>query len=65
MLKMLEGHTRTVSAVAISTEGRIIVSGSHDMTVRVWSAENWQVSGRMSDCCGLPNNLFLSLCVFE
>ena len=40
---MLEGHTRDVSAVAISASDAKIVSGSDDMTIRVWSVESGQV----------------------
>ena len=43
VLKVLKGHTGTVKAVAISTDGSKIVSGSDDKTVRVWSAETGQV----------------------
>ena len=46
MLKVLDGHNRTVSAVAISTDGGKIVSGSDDRTVRVWSMETGQVCAR-------------------
>ena len=40
---MLEGHTEAVNAVAISTDGSKIVSGSADSTVRVWSMETGEV----------------------
>ena len=43
VLKVLEGHTRKVLAVAISTDGAKIVSGSADNTVRVWSMETGEV----------------------
>ena len=43
MLKVLEGHTNNVAAVAISTDGAKIVSGSWDKTVRVWSMETGEV----------------------
>ena len=43
VLKVLKGHTQAVWAVAISTDGGKIVSGSSDDTVRVWSAETGQV----------------------
>ncbi|TDL22886.1 hypothetical protein BD410DRAFT_788264 [Rickenella mellea] len=36
---VLEGHTDSVTSVAFSQDGRCIVSGSHDMTVRVWDVE--------------------------
>ena len=42
-LRSLEGHTDLVLAVAVSPDGRTIVSGSHDRTVKVWEAE----SGRL------------------
>ena len=43
VLEVLEGHTDYVLAVAISTDGAKIVSGSVDNTVRVWSMETGEV----------------------
>jgi WD40 repeat protein len=43
LLRSLEGHTDWVQAVALSPDGRTIVSGSWDSTVKVWEAE----SGRL------------------
>ncbi len=43
MLKQLEGHVGAVNVLAISIDGRTIVSGSEDKTVRVWSEETGQV----------------------
>ena len=43
VLKVLEGHTGPVLAVAISTDGAKIVSGSEDKTMRVWSVETGEV----------------------
>jgi WD40 repeat protein len=38
-LRCLRGHEDDVSSIAISSDGRRIVSGSQDKTVRVWDAE--------------------------
>jgi WD40 repeat protein len=43
VLKVLEGHTGRVDAVALSTDGSKIVSGSEDTTVRIWSMETGEV----------------------
>jgi hypothetical protein len=37
-LRSLEGHTDVVTAVALSPDGRTIVSGADDCTVKVWDA---------------------------
>ena len=39
-LRSLEGHTAAVTAVALSPDGRTIVSGSLDRTVKVWDAHD-------------------------
>ena len=36
----MEGHTRDVTSVGFSPDGKFIVSGSVDNTVRVWDATN-------------------------
>ena len=43
VLKVLRGHYDIVGAVAISTDGAKIVTGSGDKTVRVWSMETGEV----------------------
>ena len=53
VLKVLEGHTGWVRAVAVSADGSKIVSGSDDNTVRIWSAESGQVPHRSAPCLPL------------
>ena len=36
----LQGHTRSVSAVAVTPHGRHVVSGSADNTLRVWDLKD-------------------------
>jgi WD40 repeat protein len=43
MLRILEGHTDCVRAVALSADGKRAVSGSGDNTLRVWDLEGNQV----------------------
>ena len=47
VLKVFKGHAGVVNAVAISTDGAKIVSGSDDKTVRVWSMETGEVQACM------------------
>ncbi len=36
LLRTLEGHSRSVAAVAVSPDGKTTVSGSYDKTLKVW-----------------------------
>jgi hypothetical protein len=40
--RVLQGHTRTVNAVALTADGKRAVSGSDDGTLRVWDLEGNQ-----------------------
>ena len=42
---VLQGHTSSVRSVAFSQDGRYIVSGSADRTIRVWNAQTGDLVG--------------------
>ncbi|GHU81564.1 hypothetical protein FACS189468_4470 [Spirochaetia bacterium] len=54
------GHTGAVASVAFSPDGRRIVSGSGDNTIRVWDAENGRVLRTLSGHTGLVNSVAFS-----
>ena len=41
-VRTLEGHTRSIYSVAVSTCGKHIVSGSSDNTVKVWDGRHYR-----------------------
>ena len=41
-VKTLKGHRNTVYSVAFSPDGKLLVSGSGDSTVKMWDVSDWQ-----------------------
>jgi WD40 repeat protein/serine/threonine protein kinase len=67
-LRILEGHTRDVTSLACSPEGRI-ASGSRDHTVRIHDVQSGQtihaLRGKVRDICGVgysPDGRQLAAC---
>lgn len=46
---LLEGHTRTVTSVAWSQDGKLLASGSKDGTIRIWDTMNWRLMKVLED----------------
>ena len=44
-LRVLQGHTGSVTGVSLSADGRFALSGSSDHTVRVWELD-WELEAR-------------------
>jgi hypothetical protein len=68
MLQTLEGHTSGVYSVAFSPDGKQIVSGSRDQTVRRWDAATGQQllpAGVYSVAFSLDGKHIPTLCVSE
>jgi len=63
--RSLTGHTKPVTSVAVSPDGRLAVSGGKDKTLLLWNLETGQelhrLPGSFEHCAGTfsPNNKFL------
>lgn len=70
LLQILEGHTDRSRSVDISTQAKVLVSGSYDGCVRVWNADSGKGIGRfdleatvMSVSISEDGKLFVAGCV--
>jgi WD40 repeat protein len=61
-LRTLQGHTNWVTAVALTPDGRHIVSGSRDYTLRVWDLKDgkelvtFAIDGNVTACAVAHDN---------
>jgi len=49
-INILKGHKETVTCLALSPSGNLLVSGSQDSTVRVWDLKSGKVLKAIKDC---------------
>ena len=58
MTGSLKGHTHFVTAIATSPDGRYVISGSEDCTLRIWDTTTGQtVTGPLEGHTGLRSGL--------
>jgi WD40 repeat protein len=58
LLNALDGHTKGVNSVAVSSDGDLVVSGSGDKTLRLWNRYTG-VAGAINCCLRFFKYLFL------
>jgi hypothetical protein len=59
-LKVLEGHKSTVNSLVLSADGRRVVSGSYDNTLRIWDMETGQCLQVLEGHTSMVSSLVLS-----
>jgi WD40 repeat protein len=48
LLRVIKGHTDTVTALAYSPDGKFLISGSKDQTIRIWDGATGKEVRRMN-----------------
>src|SRR5262249_13634934 len=61
VVAMLKGHGETVYAIAFSPDGKFVVTGSFDKTVRLWDAATGKEIKTYGGATGSHNNLVLAV----
>jgi len=56
----LEGHTRPITSLVISPDGRLLASGSEDETVRLWQLPDGKLLQSLEGQSGATNRLIFS-----
>ena len=56
-VKVLYGHTNTVSAIDFEPEGKLMASGGEDSGIRLWNTETWEEVGELKGHSGWVNHL--------
>ncbi len=60
LAKTLSGHTNSVWSVAISSNGRTLVSGSEDKTIKLWNLETGQLRHTLAGHADTVRSIALS-----
>jgi eukaryotic-like serine/threonine-protein kinase len=58
--KRLDGHTKVVTTVAFSPDGRYVLSGSEDLMLRVWDVESGQTIKMLQHYSAVTSAVFSS-----
>jgi WD40 repeat protein len=47
--KVIEDHSNSINALAITPNGKLVISGSSDRSIRFWNLPNGSYAGSASD----------------